>query len=353
MPGAPRRAIRGGARRRAATLLAGAAGTLLTALLAGLTAVAPPAQAAAAAGTATDDAKAWLLRIRDAADKRNYQGTLVISAGGEVSSSRVEHYYDGQGTFERVDGLDGERRRSLRHDEQLQTLWPANRVALIEHREALRPFPALPGSGHEQIFASYEVKLDGQDRVAGHAARVLLLQPRDEARFAQRLWADTDSGLLLRSEVLDAQGRVLESASFTEVRIGVRPQADAIAKAMKQLDGYRVLRPQTLATSLDAEGWKLAVPIGGFKLVHCMRRVFDGGGERAGGPVLQALYSDGLTHVSVFVEPYRAQAHKPVEAAMGATHTLTQRRGEGWWMTVMGDVPIATLRRFANALERR
>ena len=192
-----------------------------------------------------------------------------------------------------------------------------------------------------------------QPEASFHLRELARLTGSHAGTLARELDKLTATGLLLRSEVLDAHGRVLESASFTEVRIGVRPQADSIAKAMKQLDGYRVLRPQTLATSLDAEGWKLAVPIGGFKLVHCMRRVFDGGGERAGGPVLQALYSDGLTHVSVFVEPYRAQAHKPVEAAMGATHTLTQRRGEGWWMTVMGDVPIATLRRFANALERR
>ena len=70
-------------------------------------------------------------------------------------------------------------------------------------------------------------------------------------------------------------------------------------------------------------------------------------------PVLQAVFSDGLTHVSLFIEPYDAKlAVTPVTGQLGATGTLRQRRGEHW-VTVMGDVPAATLKAFADALERR
>ena len=37
---------------------------------------------------------------------------------------------------------------------------------------------------------------------------------------------------------------------------------------------------------------------------------------------------------------------------LGATQTLTQRHSD-WWITVVGDVPPGTLRRFANGLERK
>jgi sigma-E factor negative regulatory protein RseB len=69
--------------------------------------------------------------------------------------------------------------------------------------------------------------------------------------------------------------------------------------------------------------------------------------------VLQIIYSDGLTHVSMFVEPFVAQRHQgEAVAVIGATHTLTQRRDDQW-LTVMGDVPMDTLKRFATALERK
>jgi len=73
----------------------------------------------------------------------------------------------------------------------------------------------------------------------------------------------------------------------------------------------------------------------------------------AGSPqVLMAVFSDGLTHVSVFVEPYDAERHKPVATSLGATHTVMARAGD-WWITAMGDVPMATVQLFSVALERR
>ena len=69
-------------------------------------------------------------------------------------------------------------------------------------------------------------------------------------------------------------------------------------------------------------------------------------------PVLQTVYSDGLTHVSVFIEPYREGRHRAGHTAIGATHTLMKRLDQ-WWVTVMGDVPMSTVMQFAEALTRR
>ena len=72
----------------------------------------------------------------------------------------------------------------------------------------------------------------------------------------------------------------------------------------------------------------------------------------AAAKVLQAIYSDGLATVSVFVEPYDAQRHgRSQQTSIGATQTLTRREGD-WWVTLVGDVPAATLRDFASALTR-
>ena len=68
---------------------------------------------------------------------------------------------------------------------------------------------------------------------------------------------------------------------------------------------------------------------------------------------LQTVYSDGLTYVSIFIEPYNAERHaRPMLTTIGATHTMMRREGD-WWVTVMGDVPLITLRHFANGIERK
>jgi sigma-E factor negative regulatory protein RseB len=302
---------------------------------------------------APGDLRAWLMRFQDAAGNRNYQGTLVFSAGGVVSSSRVAHYCDGAQRYERIDSLDGQARTTLRHNEVVQTQWPVARVAVMEPRDAVINFPALPPGGQAGGDA-YEVRNLGTDRVAGHEAQVLMMRPRDALRFGQRLWAERVSGLLLRADLLGPQGEVLESSVFSELTIGVKPQPEVVLGALRKVEGYRIVRAAVGRVDLDAEGWALVRPVAGFSLVSSMKRPLDAANPDGARslPVVQAIFSDGLTHVSVFVEPYDAQRHKPMRTALGATHTLMNRSGD-WWITVVGDVPMATIQQFAAAFERR
>jgi sigma-E factor negative regulatory protein RseB len=311
--------------------------------------VAGQAQAPAA------DLRAWMSRVQRAATTLNYQGTLVFNAAGVVSSSRVTHYCEGRQRYERVDGLDGEARQVLRHNDLTQTLWPRTRVAVVEQRAGMPEFPALPPADAHSLEA-YDLRLLGTERVAGYEAQVLLLKPRDPHRFAQRLWSEQASGLLLRADVLGARGEVLESASFSDVTIGGKANPEAVLQAMRKLEGYRIVRPTAVRTKLDAEGWNLVRPVPGFQLVGCERRDLSAMAAElpanGSAQVLMAVFSDGLTHVSLFVEPYDAERHKPVATSLGATHTVMTRAGD-WWITAMGDVPMATVQLFAVALERK
>jgi len=88
----------------------------------------------------------------------------------------------------------------------------------------------------------------------------------------QRLWAEQSTGLLLRADVLGAHGEVIESASFSDVVIGGKPNPDSVRHSMRQLEGYRIVRPAARRSTLDAEGWSVAHPVPGFQLVGCMRR---------------------------------------------------------------------------------
>jgi len=309
---------------------------------------------AAGAISAPSDSLAWLARIQQAAISSNYQGTLMFSAGGVVSSTRVLQYCDGRQRYERLEVLDGRPRLQYRHNELSVTLWPGSKVAMVEPRDPVAEFPALPASTGSRALDYYEVRDVGRDRVAGHEAEVLMLKPRDKHRFAQRLWADRETGLLLRNDVLAPNGDVLESSAFTDVQMGVRGQPEVVLRAMKKLDGYRVVRPQSDRTLLEAEGWAMSKPVPGFQLVSCTRRLLDAAADGApSAPVLQTVYSDGLAHVSVFIEPYDAQRHKqPMGTSLGATHTLMNRKGD-WWITVVGEVPLATVQQFEALLERK
>lgn len=365
-----------------------------------IAAAAPPVRAGAAPASAVADAgqpqgaHAWLSRIHHAATSGNYQGTLVFSAEGTMSSARVAHYAVGGQTYEELEALDGRQQRVVRHNSVVHTLWPQSRTAVIENRETLAAWSATPQTVDPVALEQYTLRLEGQARVAGRDAWVILLQPRDDLRYAQRLWADRASGLLLRADVLAAasdtvgqsgqsgQGSagtvpdrssaappiVLESTAFSEVLIDVKPQPQQMMQAVQGLQrsaaagkpgsaadvaggGWHVVQQPQARTTLAAEGWLLEHPVPGFRLAGCVRRSMHA--EAPDEPVMQAVFSDGLTHVSLFVEPYSPKLHgDPMQARHGATASAMMRRDDRW-VTLVGDVPMSTLLRFADALARQ
>jgi sigma-E factor negative regulatory protein RseB len=301
----------------------------------------------------SSEARKWLLRIHAAAHENNYQGTLVFSADGSLSSARVAHFCDGTQSYERIEVLDGRMQQTYRHNDRVYTLWPQSRVAVVEERNPRQA--SLRQVIEPRAEEQYELLGQGSEHVAGREAQILLLSPRDDNRFAQRLWVDSRTGLILRADVLGSHQRVLESSAFSQVEIGVKAQPQSVLQPMKRLDGYRQVRPTQVSTNLDDEGWVLGSIAPGFQVTHCTRRALDPvHASSAPATVLQAVFSDGLTHVSLFIEPFDRERHqRQLLTQVGATHTLMQRYGTDWWVTIMGDVPAGTLKKFHQALERR
>ena len=211
-------------------------------------------------------------------------------------------------------------------------------------------------SGSEKHIPDfYELHVQPMERIAGHDADRLLLKARDDSRFDHVIWADHATGLLLRVDVQVA-GRTLESSAFSDVNIGVKPDAGAIYAELHRADGYHVVRREVQRTKLEAEGWAMqpAVMPAGFQSLGCVRRALSMSDDDAGQPkVLQSIWTDGITHVSLFIEPFQPQRHRSEGlTVIGATHTLT-RRVNDMWLTAVGDVPPAALDQFVRALERK
>jgi sigma-E factor negative regulatory protein RseB len=315
-----------------------------------------PALAAAQAVAPGAEAKARLARLHQAALQQNYQGTMVFSAAGVLSSSRVAHYAVGDQSYELIEALDGRQQKIVRHNELVYTLWPQSNVAVLERRERLGSRGTLLQTVETRALEQYELRVEGRERIAGREAEVILLQPRDAWRYAQRLWADLSSGLMLRSDVLTHDRQVLESSAFSLIEIGVRPQPEAVTQPIQRLGSFRLLRARHEQAQLETEGWTLARPLPGFVQSSCVRRPVEAQSEDSparGEHMVQAVFSDGLAHVSLFIERYDAKRHrKELQSTLGATSTLMQRRGDHW-ITVMGDVPPGTLRQLLDSLERR
>lgn len=305
------------------------------------------AQAPSNAGRSVTE---WLTRMHEASRQRAYMGTLVVSAGSAMSSSRIWHVCDGTQQMERVETLTGAPRTTVRRNNEVITFAPESKTAWVEKRESLGLFPELLRTPGNQIPEFYGVRESAAERVAGHLADVVEITPKDTLRFGYRIWSEKKTGLVVKMQTLGEQGAVLEQVAFTELQLDAPVRMDKLKQLMNDTKGYELHKPVLRKTTPEAEGWRLKESVPGFLSMSCHTREADG--ATVGGAPMQWVFSDGLASVSLFVEPYDAARHTQEKlAVMGATHSVTRRVG-GHWLTAMGEVPPVTLRRFALALER-
>ncbi len=316
--------------------------------------VPPPAPSAASAESR--NINDWLMRMHEASKKRSYIGTFVVSSGGAMSSAKIWHVCEGDQQMERVETLTGAPRSIFRHNDQVVTFMPDHKVVRSERRDSLGMFPQLLQSTDNRIADYYKVRPEGSERVAGVEADIVLLVPKDTMRFGYRVWTEQKKGLVVKLQTLDTDGKVLEQAAFSELQLDAPVKMDKLLQMMGKVDGYRVEKPVLVKTTASAEGWLLKAPVAGFKPLSCYKRPATAqlpAGATSGEEPLQWIFSDGLASVSIFVEPFDRQRHgQESSLSMGATQTIT-RQLDAYWVTVMGEVPMGTLKLFANGLERR
>ena len=315
----------------------------MAALLAILSAVVLPA----AASDASDSrpAVALLQKMHQAARDLDYSGIYTYQQGSTVLSTQIVHIVDGTGERERISLLDGHPREYIRHNDTTQCLLPEHKVVLIEQRGSDR-FPAVLFDAGERLPDHYDLKLDeGAQRVAGRPCRNLTLTPRDAHRYAFRLCADQDTGLLLRAQALGPEG-VLTQVVFNKLEIGKEVDAEALSPAWSTKD-WEVVEVPVHEVDLASEGWRIPLPPGYEPLKQVVREM------TAGRQVKQLVASDGLSSISVFIEAYAGAEGQPHDLGVmrdGALSVYRKRIGDHW-LTVLGEVPADTVHDLAQRTE--
>jgi sigma-E factor negative regulatory protein RseB len=301
------------------------------------------AQERTGAGAADSrSAEQWLQMVQQAARRLDYAGTMVYQQGAEVRTSRIVHVFDGEVSHERLQPMDGRPREFIRRADEVKCLLPESRRVVVERRARPESFPALAATATGELLQHYAVQVVGRERVGGFDCQVLEIRPRQGDRYGYRLWVDRDSGLLLRSQTLNERDEVVEQMAFADVRIGGVDRE--LLKPSWSTEGWKVDETAYRPVDLGEQGWRL-LPPSGFKALYTVRR------PMASGQALQAVYSDGLATLSVFIEPAAAAVRDEALPQRGPINAYVRRVGDST-VTVVGEIPSATARAVANAAQR-
>lgn len=312
-------------------------------LLAGL--LLTMAQAWAANG---QPAEAWLQRMAGAMRNTNYTGTFVYRHGGELETLRIVHRSSASGERERLFSLNGVAREVLRDGDKVTCILPDSRTVHVDWRQTRNPLSDLVAAGTSRIGTGYSIELGESGRVAGRAAQRIRVEPRDGFRYGYELWIDRKTGLLLRSDLLNAAGRPVEQIMFTELEVWDEIPDSWLKPALsgEGLTWFDPAAPEVSAQPVKT--WQVADLPPGFTPVLRKRHPAPDGT----GSIEHYLFSDGLASVSLYVEA--ADETSQIFAgrsSMGAVHAYG-RMLNGYQVIVVGEVPAVTVERIARSVRR-
>ena len=291
-------------------------------------------------GARADAAADWLNRAATAAKQQNYSGIYVYHHGEHVEVLRVLHRSDVNGEQEKVEVMDGTSRQFLRINNDVYCHLPDGKHVRLERNALRRFFPALLPAQPASLLNFYEARLGGTERVAGRLCQVVTLEPRDGYRYAYNLWLDKRTGLPLKARIVNDNGNVISMLVFSEIQIGKAPDIrnDMAGKVIQKVQ----------ADKPAVSDWGVTPPPGYERVQEAVRSL---PGKRA--PVTHLVFSDGLSVLSMFIEPADPQVQSlhglSAEGAIG----IYAREVDGYVVTTLGEVPNMALIETGNSATRK
>lgn len=290
------------------------------------------------------DEAGWTLleRVQQSVRQRNFDTSFVILKGNQVESYRWLHGREQDAEIEHLIPMFAEGVDILRRNGQVYYLL-SERPSLITHSQNIKELPALLYQDLSRLRQLYNAVPGSAAMVDGRSAQLLRLSATSAERYHYWLWVDVETGFPLRIDTIaeqsGTQNLALEIWQVTHLQITAE-----ISDSLRQLLSIELPDSPTIQASAAAkpqhqlswlpDGYKLlAEPL---QIPHLQ-------------PEIQSywLLSDGLHHISVFVQP----GHRlPEQAYRDGALTIYVQSGPAVDITVIGPVKIETAQRLAASV---
>ena len=290
----------------------------------------------------------WLQTIAFATHQTDYSGTFVYQHNGHMETARITHISDQNGEHEKLENLEGPRREFIRNNNEILWYLGDHKAVQVERQYSGKSFPALLPEQLSALNENYFIHTAEQARIAGFDTQAIVFQPKDTLRYAHKMWAHRDSGLLLKAVVLDERRQMVEQYTFIQLKIGgdIERTQVVTGQATTTLQQQSHATPSEINTQAAMSDWKVVAVPSGFKKIMEMRRPLPGKKT----DVLHFVFSDGLAAISVFIETLGNHFNRKLGlSSRGAIHVYNKEKGD-YLVTVVGEVPPRTVMQVADSV---
>lgn len=296
------------------------------------------------ASTAAPDALQMLRSMTQSFSALSYEGVFVHSEAMNMNSMRIRHDVTGEIEYESLVDLDGDKVEVLRIDEKIICVYPNAHVANLR-TPRVPPFKRFKNVESNRLIKGYEM-IVGTDvsRIAGRNVVTVKLVPKDQYRYGHQFWLDKENHFLLKHDMMKMDGQLLERIQFTSVNFTPDlKHDDFVPKKGSYSEPVLEVQPRRIKNL-----WQFDWLPEGFSLVWPEARALNHGTS-------MLLLSDGMTTVSVFVEPIMKPKALSI-LSMGATmagERSIKVKDQLYLLTMVGEVPDVTIEKLMNVFMPR
>ena len=296
-------------------------------------------------------AKQILQKMVKAMAASNFQGTVVFMKNDKLEAMKYFHTSSKDKEQERLVSLNSPPREIVRDSDEIKCLYKLTQQVIIDHRPYEHSFIVDVPKNLDEMDASYQFELAGEEDVAMLPSYVVAIKPKDDFRYVRKIWVAKDQLLPMKAVVYDRAGLVLEQVVFTEIQIK-KPTPTKLKEATAAPAQPQGADISNLDASNQAAFEVTALPQG-FKQIFFSRKPL----HQSDQPVDHLLLSDGFASVSVYLESKKtdkaADASVPEGIhSVGAINSMSRNLADSQ-LTVLGEVPAATVKFISEGVKLR
>lgn len=276
----------------------------------------------------------WLEKVDHAMRNLSYRGTVVLLKNGQLDTMKYRHGFEDGIEVETLSSLNSPLREVTRKANEISCLYKDSSQKVDGHQPIDRSFIVNLPRHFDNLDGQYLVAVTDQEMVAMRPVRLVAVLPKDELRYARKIWVDSETYLPLKLEVYGLDGHAIEQVVFTEL---VVDSVGPAAESAKSSSAHQHHRHHLTAEDFDKSAFQLKNWPKGFETVFFIRNMMQKGRKS----VDHLLISDGFSSISVYFE---AKGEHPVEGprSLGAVNSFSKVL-DNWQITVLGEVPAKTV----------
>lgn len=290
---------------------------------------------------ANTNAQHWLTQMESSMRNLNYDMSFVVLNGKNAEPYRLLHGQQNGVELELLTQLNGPGYEVVRRGDTISHFETGQSPYSQHGDNIIGPIPDVLFKPLAALTQNYQLVVGGQERIANRDAQIVRLVAFDQNKYNYWLWLDAESGILMRAAYVNQAGEKVEQLQVVSLAV-----QQELNPALQELATAKLPEVVAPAPAEAAGSWQISWIPEGFSLKTSDRRQLTANKEMAD----YFLYSDGLVNVSVFVQrPLVGGSSGYVQS--GATSLYTHK-ANGFDVSVVGKVPVATAKRMAESVQR-